>query len=125
MFGVTGLVEVGTADLLCEWNAAEAALGRVKQGLDSLPLWGKADDFCLAYITLSRIQFAQGNRAGAAAAIEKAAQLIQTSGVFSEARSTVEVARVKWWLAQGDWPAVDRWAAALGRALWLARSIPI
>jgi LuxR family maltose regulon positive regulatory protein len=111
--GVAGLVEVGIADLLCEWNDVEAALVRVTQGLDFLPSWGKADDFCLAYVTLSRIQFAKGNRADAVGAIEKAAQLIQTCGVFSEARSAVEAAQVKWWLVQGDWLAVDRWAATL------------
>ena len=111
--GATGLVEVGIAALLCEWNDVEAALVRMKQGLDFLPWWGKADDLCLAYITLARIQLAQGNRTEAAGAIEKAAQLIQTCGVFSEARSAVEAAQVKLWLAQGDWLAVDRWAAAL------------
>ena len=111
--GATGLVEVGTAALLCEWNDVDAALVRLKRGLDYLPWWGKADDFCLAYITLSRIQLAQGNRTEAAGALEKAAQLMQTCGVFSEARSAVEAAQVKLWLVQGDWPAVDRWAATL------------
>jgi len=111
--GVTGLVEVGIAALLCEWNDGEAALGRVKQGLDFLPLWGKADDLCLAYTTLARIQLAQGNRTDAADAIEEAAQLVQTRGVFSEARSAVETTQVKLWLVQGERLAVDRWAAAL------------
>ena len=85
----------------------------MKQGLDFLPWWGKADDLCLAYNTLSRIQLAQGNRTEAVGAIEKAAQLIQTCGVFSEARSAVETTQVKMWLVQGDWLAVDRWAATL------------
>jgi LuxR family maltose regulon positive regulatory protein len=111
--GATGLVEVETAALLYEWNDVEVALVRVKQGLDLLPLWGKADDLCLAYTTLSRIQLAQGNQADAVGAVEKAAQLLQTCGVFSETRSAVEAAQVKMWLAQGDWPSVDRWAATL------------
>jgi LuxR family maltose regulon positive regulatory protein len=111
--GVVGLVEVETAALLCEWNDVDAALVRLKRGLDYLPWWGKADDFCLAYITLARIQLARGSRTEAADAIEKAAQLVQTCGVFSEARSVVEAAQVKSWLIQGDWLAVDRWAATL------------
>jgi len=111
--GVVGLIEVETAALLCERNDVDAALVRLKRGLDYLPWWGKTDDFCLAYITLSRIQLSQGNRADAAGAIEKAAQLIQTCGVFSEARSTVEAAQVKMWLLQEDWLAVDRWMAAV------------
>jgi len=109
----TGLVEVGIADLLCEWNELEPALVRVKQGLDFLPWWGKADDLALAYTTLSRIQFAKGNRADALSAAEKAARFIQTCGVFSEARSVVEANQVKMWLVQEDWLEVDRWAAAL------------
>ena len=109
--GALGLVEVGVAELLCEWNDVQAALDRVQQGLEFLPSWGKADDLCLAYITLSRIQLAQGNQAEAEAAIEKAGQLIRSCGVFSEARGAVETSRVRMWLAQGNGLAVDRWAA--------------
>jgi len=111
--GAIGLVEVETAALLCEWNDVDAALVHLKKGLDCLPWWGKADDFCLAYVTLARIQLARGNWAEAAGAIKKAAQLVQTCGVFSEARSAVEAAQVKSWLVQGDWLAVDRWIATL------------
>ncbi len=118
--GAVGLVEIERAALMCEWNDAEAALGRMKQGLDFLPLWGKADDLCLAYTTLARIQLALGNRAEAAGAIEKAAHLVQTCGVFSEARNAVEAAQVKLWLAQGDGLALDRWAAAVEKRLSLS-----
>lgn len=111
--GAVGLVEVGIAALLYEWNDVETALVRVKKGLDFLPSWGKADDLSLAYITLLRIQLAQGNRADAVGTLEKATQLIQTCGVFSEARSAVETVQVKMWLLQGDWLAVDRWVARL------------
>jgi LuxR family maltose regulon positive regulatory protein len=48
-------------------------------------------------------------------AIEKAAQLIQTGGIFSEARSAVEAVQVRTWLAAGNKAAVDRWAALPGR----------
>jgi len=65
------------------------------------PIVGKVDDLCLAYTTLSRIQLAQVNSADAAGTIEKAVQLIQTCGVFSEARSAVETTQVKMWLVQG------------------------
>ena len=111
--GVSGLVEVGTAALLYEWNEVEAALIRLQGGLDYLPWWGKADDVCLAYTTLSRIYLARGDRTEAASALEKATQLIRTCGVFSEARSAVEAAQEKLWLVQGDWSEVHRWAAAL------------
>ena len=111
--GVAGLVDVETAALLCEWNDLDAALVRLKRGLDYLPRWGKTDDFCLDYITQSRIQLAQGNRIEAVGAIEKAAQLIQTCGVFSEARNAVEAAQVQLWLAQGNRSSLDRWVGTL------------
>jgi LuxR family maltose regulon positive regulatory protein len=111
--GVVGLLDVETAALLCEWNDLEAALVRVKRGLDCLPWWGKADDFCLAYVTLARILLAQGNMTEAVNAIKKALQLVQTCGIFSEARSAVDAAQVKLCLLQQDWSAVDRWIAAL------------
>lgn len=109
--GVTGLIEVGTAALLCEWNDLDPALARVKQGIEFLPAWGKADDSCLAYTTLSRIYLAQGDTVKAEGTVAKAVQLIRTCGVFSEARSAVETAQVRLWLAQGDWSSINRWAA--------------
>lgn len=115
--GVTGLIEVETAALLYEWNDLETALARIKRGLEFLPAWGKADDTCLAYTTLSRIYLARGELVEAASAIEKVIQLIQTCGVFSEARSAVETAHVKLWLALGDWSSIDRWTAALDQCI--------
>jgi len=115
--GVSGLVEVGSAALLCEWNEVEAALVRLKAGMDYLPWWGKADDVCLAYTTLSRIQLARGKQAEAESAINKAVQQMRTCGVFSEARGAVEAAQVKLWLGQGDWSEVDRWSAAVEKRL--------
>jgi len=110
--GSTGLVEVGIADVLCEWNDLESALACLKQGLDLIPSWGKADDMALAYTSLSRILLAQGNQVAAGEVVKKAIQLIHMCGVFSEARNAVETTQVKFWLAQGDWQAAARWAAS-------------
>ena len=111
--GVTGLVEAGIAALLCEWNDLGTAGVRLKRSLELLPMWDKADDFCLAYTTLSRILLAQGDRAEAVSMLEKAAQLTRTCGIFSEARNEVEATQVKLWLLQGDWLAVERWETTL------------
>ena len=110
--GAQALIEVGMADVLCERNNLNGALVHLKQGLDLMPWWGKADDFILAYITLARIHLAQANKSEALAAVEKAIGLVQTRGVFSEARHAVEIAQVKLWLAQGDLQAASRWAAS-------------
>jgi LuxR family maltose regulon positive regulatory protein len=84
----------------------------MKQGLALLPWWGKADDSALAHITLARIHLAEANRRDAIEAVEKAIHVIQTSGVFWEARHAAEIAQVKLWLAQGDRQAANRWAAS-------------
>jgi LuxR family transcriptional regulator, maltose regulon positive regulatory protein len=110
--GAKAIVEVGMADVLCERNALHAALARVKQGLALMPWWGKADDYVLAYVTLARVHLAQANRDEAIEAVDKAVQLIQTRGVFSEARTAVEIAQVRLWLAQGNLHSARLWAAS-------------
>jgi LuxR family maltose regulon positive regulatory protein len=108
----TALVEVGLADLLCEWDDLDGALVHLQRGLALLAWWAKVDDSALAYVTLARIHLAQGNERAAMEAVERAAELVRTRGVFSEARQAVEVAQVKLWLAQGDLEAAGRWAAS-------------
>ncbi len=110
--GAHALVEIGIADLLCERNELAAALSHVEQGLELLPLWDKADDWVLAYITLARIYLAQANVTRTLEAVERANHLIQTRGVFSEARQAAEIAQVKLWLAQGDLLAAGHWASS-------------
>lgn len=112
--GATSLIETGMADVLYEWNDMEAALVHVKQGIALIHLWAKVDDAALAYVTLARIRLAQTNRSDASEAVEKATHAIQTNGVFWEARTAVEAAQVRLWLAQGDLRAANRWAASLG-----------
>jgi len=110
--GARSLVEIGIADLLCEWNDLDAALVHMNEGLKLISMWEKADDLVLAYITLARIHQAQANKGEATEAVEKAIHLVRTRGIFSEARHIVEYAKVKLWLAQGDLQAANHWAAS-------------
>ncbi len=110
--GASALVEIGIADVFYEHNDLASALAHMKQGLALIPMWDKADDLALAYITLARIHLARANCGEATEIMDKANQLIQARGVFLEARLAVEIARVKLWLAQGDLPAAIRWAAS-------------
>jgi LuxR family maltose regulon positive regulatory protein len=116
-FGARGLVEVEKAGLLYEWNDVDTAFAHLEKGLNFLPWWGKRDDLCLAYSTLSRFQLSQGNRTEAESTIEKAVQLIKGHRVFSEARSAVETAQVKIWLAQEDWAAINHWENKISKRL--------
>jgi LuxR family maltose regulon positive regulatory protein len=111
--GVRSLVEMGIADVLYEWNDLDTALSHLKQGLALLSWWGKADDLILAHITLAWIQLAKANNDGAMEALQKALQIIQTSGVFPEARNALDLARVKLWLAQGNTQEASRWITSL------------
>jgi LuxR family maltose regulon positive regulatory protein len=111
--GASSLIEVGIADVLCERNDLDAALAHVKQALALLAWWGKPDDIALAYVTLARIHLGQANRSDATEALEKARQVVQTSGLFPEAPHTVELAQVKLWLTRGDVQAATRWAESL------------
>jgi LuxR family maltose regulon positive regulatory protein len=111
--GSRALVEIGMAEVLCEWNDLDTALSHMKQGLALMPWWDKADDLALAYISLARIYLAQANRGEALNAVQKAVELIQTRGVFSEARRAVEIAQVRLWLAQGDLRASNHWAESI------------
>jgi LuxR family maltose regulon positive regulatory protein len=111
--GASSLIEVGIADVLCEKNDLDSALTHVKQGLALLPWWGKPDDVVLAYVTLARIRLGQANTNDAIEALEKARQVVQTSGLFPEAPHTVELTQVKLWLAEGEVQAATRWAASL------------
>jgi LuxR family transcriptional regulator, maltose regulon positive regulatory protein len=110
--GVTGLVELGFAALSYEWNDLEAALAHATQALKLLPFWGKVDDTILTHLILARIHMARANINEAIDAVKKATHLVQTSGVFSEARHAITSTRVKIWLAQGDLQSASRWAAS-------------
>ncbi len=112
-FGAFSLVEIGIADVLCEWNDLDPARVHVEQGLASIHLWGKVDDFILACVTATRIHLTQGNSSAAMESLAKAHQAVQTHGVFPEAPHAAEHAQVKLWLAQGDIQAASRWAASL------------
>jgi ATP/maltotriose-dependent transcriptional regulator MalT len=117
--GAQGVVDVGMADVRCEWNDLDAALVQLQHGLALLPMWAKADDIALTYVTLARIHLAKANKRDARKAIEKAIQLVKARGLFSEARDAVRAAQVKLWLAQGELQAAARWAASQ-----VARSTP-
>jgi LuxR family transcriptional regulator, maltose regulon positive regulatory protein len=118
LLGARGLINIGLAGVLYERNDLEAALTLAEKGIDLVPLWGKVDDLVLGYFVLARILAALGKRAAAGEAVDKANQLIQACGVFSEARAVAEMAQVRRWLVKGDLQSATQWAASFdGKAV--------
>jgi len=113
--GAEAVVEVNIGSVLYEWNDLAGALEHTVRGLRSINSWGKGDLLALAYVTLCRIQRANGDRNATVDTVQKAVDLIHTRGVFPEARCAVEVAQVKLWLAQGDLPSALRWATSFDK----------
>ena len=111
--GISSLISVGRAEVLCEWNRLDAALTDVGHGLTSIHWWGKADDLGLAYITAARIHLARADLGAAQEAIEKAEHAILARGVFPEAPLAIELARVRLWLSQGDLRSAGQWAESI------------
>lgn len=107
--GARALIDVGLAEVFYEWNNLDAALTYINQGLARLSFWGKADDYALAYIILARILQAQVNQREAEGAVGKAIQLVQAIGIFTEARTAVEIAQVQLWLNQGKMVKTAEW----------------
>jgi LuxR family transcriptional regulator, maltose regulon positive regulatory protein len=112
LLGVSALIDLGFAAILCERNDLDTALSYANKGLDRIPSWGKVDDLVLGYIVLARILAAQNNRVAAGQAVEKACQLVQACAVFSEARAAVEAAQVRFWLDTGNMQPAASWAGA-------------
>ena len=105
--GVFGLVEVEKARLLYKRNEIASAREHALSGLEKLPFWGKVDDTCLTYALLWRIERALGNQSEAEVFLTKAERLVETQGVFSEARSVVTAARLLQQLNEVELPVLN------------------
>ena len=100
--GAMSIINVGFAEILYEWNELEASLSHLQKGLKHLALWSKADDFALAYILQAKLHKVQGDDQAAEISINRGVQIINFSGVFSEARDAVRVEEIRMMLQKGD-----------------------
>ncbi len=104
---MAGLAHVGLGDLLREWNNLEGAMQHVRLGIERGREWANVETLAGGYISLARIRQAQGDLAGAHAA------LAELAGATPLPERTwaplVEACRVRLWLAQGDVEAASRW----------------
>ena len=80
--GAEAVVEVNIGSVLYEWNDLAAALEHMERGLRSINSWGKGDLLALAYVTLCRIQHANGDRNATVDTVQKAVDLTHTPRGF-------------------------------------------
>jgi LuxR family maltose regulon positive regulatory protein len=115
-FGTLAKIDAGMSDLRREWNDLETAGRDVQEAIAGMKSWRNPTDMVIANIMQSRIQQAQGDFNGAAASLEKAAQIRQKAMVFEPIGTMLETDRVKLWLNKGNTAAVNIWLEKLQTA---------
>ena len=108
-FGTVAKIDAGMGDLRREWNDLEAAGRDVQEAIAGMKLWRNPTDLVIANMILSRIQQAKGDSNGAAASLEKAAQIRQKAIVFEPIGTMLETDGVKLWLNQDNMAAANEW----------------
>jgi len=112
-FVTWALVDVGLSDLLLEQNelaAARQRLERVVHNLEQMSWGGAPTDLVLAYTTLVGVLTAQGDLAGASAALQKAESARQRYNDFPGFKSVIASCQVGLWLARGELDQAVRWS---------------
>jgi len=105
---ITGYAHNQLAEILCEWNDLEAALGHAQQGIELCKQWGQADVLAAGYLSLAEVLLAVGDTDGALDAIQSARQA--ASRVSPWFRTRVDRMEALAQLARGDVAAASRWA---------------
>jgi LuxR family transcriptional regulator, maltose regulon positive regulatory protein len=107
---------VGMGDLWREWNDLDVAADYLARGMDLIQgtLATEADVIMLGYLTLARVQQAQGNSAAALAMLDAFMQLARERKLFPLLIEQAAVLRARLQLMQGDLPAAMRWADRSG-----------
>jgi LuxR family maltose regulon positive regulatory protein len=119
----TGFAELEIGKILYEWNELQVAERHVLEGLERLGRAGIPGSFGTGHALLARIKQAQGDGAGALAAIQQAVQLAEGSGILRlsiltaahEARIWLARARSGGSAGEGALDRTSRWAAEYRR----------
>jgi len=105
----SAILYVALANLSCERGELQRAQDHLLRGLDLGRLGGHHEILRNGCIVLARLRVAQGEPAGALAAIREAEQAIPSAEMpLASAELAAHKARV--WLAQGNLAAAARWA---------------
>jgi LuxR family maltose regulon positive regulatory protein len=126
--------EVGSADLLYQWNRLEAAHEHALTGIEYCRRFDVPSEQVSGFMTLMRLYQAQDDVEGAFGALRDAEHVMQSHHLRLTAQIELKTARVTQWLAAGDLAMASRWEKecssgsemeqlALAR-LWLAQDRP-
>jgi LuxR family maltose regulon positive regulatory protein len=109
---VTSLAYARLGLLSLEWDDINSATHYAREGVRKAERWGTADMLLVSYREMAHVLQAGGDAAGALDAIEKGMRLARGMSLWLRADMAAE--RAKLWLAQGNLPAAQRWAAESG-----------
>jgi len=106
---VAARVYAGLSRLHYEWNHLAEAQKYAELSFELGEQWGNVNTLVTAYVTLARIEQALGNFNCADESLREAERLLQTRQTEPAGVEWVGMARVWFWLAQGNVKACERW----------------
>jgi LuxR family maltose regulon positive regulatory protein len=107
-FAGISLIELG--DLWREWNDLEKAAGYLEEGIKLVVQWAEIGAL-RGYISLAFVRQAQGDAAGARAAMGRAQEIARQTTVTEIDDLGVAMYQARLFIIQGDITAAERWAA--------------
>jgi LuxR family maltose regulon positive regulatory protein len=104
-----GMVHVGIAEVLCEWNDLDNAMRYAMDGIKLSEVGGFVLYLLAGHAILARVHQARGEANSALEVIQKAERLAQRYG-YAYMTAVVAELRSRLWLAQGNLAVASRWA---------------
>jgi LuxR family maltose regulon positive regulatory protein len=103
----------GLGELAREWNDLQAAKRYLDDGIQlSKQYWEMSA--LVGFLSLARIKQAQGDENGAQELLGQAREVVAEFSATEADDRTVALAQAQIWIRQGNFAAVERWAAELG-----------
>jgi LuxR family transcriptional regulator, maltose regulon positive regulatory protein len=107
-------MQAGLAGALLEQNELDEALTLAQEAAEKAQQWHSGNYVAWANLFLAQVLQARGDLQGAAEAVSIADAARRSALVLPTVSAQVDGAQVRLWLAQGNLPDADKWAAQLG-----------
>ncbi len=111
---VAGFPNIRLGDVLRERNELEQARQHLYHGIEQCIQLGQADVLVDGYICLARYQMTVGDRDGARDSLRRADQVLERTKVDPFVQCWLEDCRLRFWMLEGNLPAVVRWVEQSG-----------